>query len=118
MANYIHTMTNQDIMIFTKDELEGMLLGQVVSVWASRPSDIVDGRLIGCMSEKQFEEETTPAMDWDKAKAHLYEVITNHIALGWEKSKLTINYKLMPLRERYDRGERTRQLYNEIMGCE
>lgn len=100
------------IVIFTKEELENMLNGQIIV------SQTKDGRVIRYMSREQYEEETTPAMDWDKAKAHLYEIITNYIALGWEKGQLTINYKLMPLRERYDRGERTRKLYDEIMGCE
>lgn len=100
-----------NIVIFTKEELENMLNGQIIV------SQTKDGRVIRYMSKDQYEAETTPAMDWEKAKNHLNEVIANYISIGWT-GQLALNYNLLPLRERYNKGERTRQLYDDIMECE
>lgn len=60
----------------------------------------------------------TPQLDWDKAKAHLdfYEKEYNDLDGGAGRFALAIT--IMPLRDRLERGERTKWLYDEIMEVE
>ena len=53
-------------------------------------------------------------MDWGMAEGHLYEVKNAYEEIGYTGSfalALTIN----PLVKRYENGERTIDLYNDIM---
>ncbi len=56
-------------------------------------------------------------MDWGMAEGYLYEVKNAYESIGWTGTfglTLTIN----PLVKRYESGERTIDLYNEIMEIE
>jgi uridine kinase len=100
-----------DIVTFTKEELEKMLNGQII---ISNPAD---GRLIRYMSRETYEEEMSPTMDWERAKNHLNEMLANYVAIGWP-GRFAIDGVILPLKARLNKGERTRELYDEIMGCE
>ncbi len=55
--------------------------------------------------------------NWDKAKEYLYFIKKEYEAIGWSGSfglTITIN----PLVARYESGERTQELYDEIMEME
>ena len=49
---------------------------------------------------------------WQKAQAHLFDVIVSHF-----ENNLTriVSEKLIPLKKRFDQGERTHELYKAIM---
>ncbi len=56
-------------------------------------------------------------MNWDEAKRYLDFIIQEYESIGWT-GKFALELTLYPLRERFDKGERTESLYNEIMECE
>lgn len=55
--------------------------------------------------------------DWEKAENYLNTLIADYTALGWTGS-FGLKVTLLPLKKRFDSGERTEELYNEIMECE
>ena len=55
--------------------------------------------------------------DWIVAYDHLNMVIGEYAAAGTSAVFALIGH-LLPLKKRYDTGERTRELYDEIMECE
>lgn len=52
--------------------------------------------------------------DWDKARRILHDVIMRCAALG-VPGLVSLHHVVMPLKRRYDRGERTEDLYREIL---
>lgn len=59
--------------------------------------------------------EMVAAMDWNEAENYLNRVIADQASYGtWGY----IRVALLPLKNRYDAGERTRELYDAIMECE
>ena len=59
----------------------------------------------------------TNETDWKEAQEHLDFLITEYRSIGWVGS-FGLTLTLLPLKERLDSGERTRELYEEIMSCE
>jgi len=53
-------------------------------------------------------------VDWCKAEEHL-TACEKVYAVIESAGYLVLNYVIYPLRERLDKGERTEELYNEIM---
>lgn len=58
----------------------------------------------------------TPS-DWDKAISHLNATIAECVAIGMP-GRFALQLTLIPLKKRYDDGERTQKLYDEIVECE
>lgn len=56
-------------------------------------------------------------MDWERAKTYLNSLIAEYAAIGWA-GQFGLNIVLLPLKRRFDGGERTQALYDEIMQCE
>ena len=54
---------------------------------------------------------------WKEAYAYLKEIIIRYTETGWT-GRFALDGFLLPLKKRYDSGERTVELYNEIMACE
>ncbi len=59
----------------------------------------------------EFTEE-----DWTKALEHLNFFIVEYAAAGWA-GQFGLQGVLLPLKKRYDAGERTKSLYDAIMEC-
>ncbi len=55
-------------------------------------------------------------MDWERAENYLNMMIAEYSALGWA-GQFGLRYVLLPLKRRFDAGERTERLYLEIMQC-
>lgn len=55
--------------------------------------------------------------DWKEAEAHLNLYIAEYANIGWGGS-FGLNGVLLPLKRRYDRGERTYDLYRAMMDVE
>lgn len=55
--------------------------------------------------------------NWKEAEAHLNLYIAEYANIGWGGS-FGLNGVLLPLKRRYDRGERTYNLYKEMMAVE
>lgn len=55
--------------------------------------------------------------DWIVAYDHLNMVIAEYASIGWV-GEFGLRCVLLPLKKRYDTGERTRELYDAIMECE
>lgn len=53
-------------------------------------------------------------MDWDKAYKNLLEYIARYAEIGRD-GLMGLNIGLLPLYKRYQRGERTQELYDEMM---
>lgn len=56
-------------------------------------------------------------LDWDKAIHYLTMLIAAYVEIG-PAGAFGYHMVLRPLKERYDKGERTSELYNAIMECE
>lgn len=54
---------------------------------------------------------------WEEAKAYLDMMITAYQAIGFAGA-FGLALTLMPLKKRYDSGERTQELYDAIMEIE
>jgi hypothetical protein len=52
--------------------------------------------------------------DWNKAEAHLSACEKEYSVID-TAGFLVLNYVINPLRDRFSKGERTENLYNEIM---
>lgn len=55
--------------------------------------------------------------DWSKAEDYLNLLIAEYANLGFA-GYFGLNLTLLPLKRRFDGGERTDELYKEIMECE
>lgn len=55
--------------------------------------------------------------DWDRAINYLNSLIAEYTAIG-PTGLFGLNLVLLPLKNRYDKGERTRELYDAILECE
>lgn len=49
---------------------------------------------------------------WVQAQEHLFDAIVRCVECGYDSR---VTFHLVPLKKRYDAGERTYQLYDEIM---
>jgi hypothetical protein len=56
-------------------------------------------------------------MDWENAKKHLDEVRIAYTEIG-ASGLLGLNFSINPLLVRYEKGERTQELYESIMSLE
>ena len=54
---------------------------------------------------------------WREAENLLNMYIAECVAIGWAGS-FALNFSLLPLKRRLDAGERTRELYDDIMEME
>ena len=54
-------------------------------------------------------------LDWPAADKHSKECEEHFLASP--KGEYAYEYSVLPMRKRYDSGERTQQLYDEIMAC-
>ncbi|MBQ8616267.1 MAG: hypothetical protein IJ418_02020 [Clostridia bacterium] len=59
-------------------------------------------------------KQETSVPDWEKARRVLHEKMMDYAMLGIS-GYVAIQTLALPLKRRYDRGERTEALYKEIM---
>lgn len=62
------------------------------------------------------ENEMTP-QDWEQAENYLNSLIAAYAAIGWA-GQFGLQMFLLPLKKRLDAGERSANLYADIMKCE
>ena len=62
-------------------------------------------------------ENLRPKLDWEKAEAHLRFMMDLYRGIGWT-GMFGLQLGLRPLEDRFMSGERTRELYDEIMALE
>jgi len=53
-------------------------------------------------------------VDWDKAEQYLKTCESAYAEIG-SAGYFALTYVIRPLRDRFNKGERTEELYNEIM---
>jgi hypothetical protein len=56
-------------------------------------------------------------MDWEKAESWLKEIENMYTEIG-SAGYLALNCVIRPLRDRFNKGERTQELHDEIMSLE
>lgn len=66
---------------------------------------------------ESYAESNVGEADWIVACDHLNMVIAEYVMAGWS-GQFALNATLIPLKRRYDCGERTQTLYDEIMALE
>ena len=72
------------------------------------------------ITDYKIEAYATPKLtdeDWDRAIKNLEQYIVEYASIGWP-GQFALNGILVPLRKRYESGERTRELYEAIIGVE
>ncbi len=62
-------------------------------------------------------KEIIKMYDWNKADAHLTACEKEYSVIN-SAGFLIVNYVICPLRDRLNKGERTRKLWNEIMATQ
>lgn len=62
-------------------------------------------------------ERITSELDWEKAEYHLNLMIDGYKSIG-QCGIFGLMLTLYPLKHRFNSGERTKELYDEIMECE
>ena len=55
-------------------------------------------------------------IDWEEAENYLNSLIAAYCSIGWT-GQLGLQTVLLPLKKRFDKGERSDELYEEIMKC-
>lgn len=84
----------------------------------------IKGELYPCKPDifeatyEAVEDVAEPQLDWPKAKAYLDEVQKRYEELPGGVGRLGLYGTIMPLQGRYEHGERTKWLYDEIMEVE
>lgn len=56
-------------------------------------------------------------LNWEEAEEHLCFIEQMYTEIG-SSGYLALNTTIRPLRDRYNKGERTEELYDEIMALE
>jgi len=56
-------------------------------------------------------------LDWKKAEEHLYNIQKLYKSIGWTGT-FALSITINPLVKRFESGERTEELYEEIMSLE
>lgn len=69
------------------------------------------------LEDSYIEETIITDERWGKAYEYLKEMIVAYAEIGWA-GRFGMDGVLLPLKKRYDSGERTVKLYNDIMACE
>ena len=101
-------------IIFTNKDIEKLKNGEEVSCLDH------DGKTLYFVSEERWNQMSNPPIsdeEWGKAVKHLDEIIVMYATIGWA-GRFALDGVLAPLKKRYESGERTKELYNEIMECE
>jgi hypothetical protein len=62
-------------------------------------------------------KESTEELDWKQAENTLNMWIAEYANIG-ASGRFGLQLVLLPLKKRLDSGERTQELYEEIMSCE
>ena len=69
------------------------------------------------MAENSTTEIVIPAEVWEAAERHLSEIEKAYAAIG-TTGYFGLNTVIRPVRDRYNNGERTKKLYDDIMALE
>jgi hypothetical protein len=56
-------------------------------------------------------------MNWEEARKHLYYILGLYKSIGWAGT-FALSITINPLVKRFESGERTQELYDEIMSLE
>ena len=56
-------------------------------------------------------------MNWESAEVHLKEVESAYVSIG-QPGRMALVISIWPIVDRFNAGERTEKLYNEIMSLE
>ena len=99
-------------ILFAEEELDDLRNGREVSIHEE------NGNTLCFMSKKRYDSlNCISEKDWKKAVDHLNMLIVEYASIGFAGT-FGLNVVLVPLKKRYDSGERSRELYDEIMSCE
>ena len=103
----------RDVVIETVTKIEEMLQDSEVD-WEMRydPKDMTYHLTIKEKAANDISEE-----EWQKAIQYLETMIVEYASIGMS-GRFGLDAVLVPLRKRYEAGERTRKLYDEIMTVE
>ena len=99
MKNYI---------LFSKDELVRLTQGEEII------HKLKDGEIVYFALNETREANTVSEGDWMAAYDHLNHVIAEYMAMRINGA-IVLQKVLMPLKRRYDMGERSKSLYDHIM---
>ena len=99
-------------ILFTEEELNDLRDGREIEY---NPEN---GTALYFMSKEHYDSmNSVSEEDWKKAIEHLDMLIVMYACIGFAGT-FGLNGVLVPLKKRYDSGERTKELYDEIMQCE
>ena len=102
---------SKNYIFLTKEDLEALNNGEEISC------DMKDGSIVYIAPEPRKEEKPLTDSDWDSAIQYLNTFIAEYASIG-PMGQFALYGVLIPLKKRYDSGERTPELYKEMMEVE
>lgn len=128
--NKYQILTDSDPVLLARQVNDAMTLGLVplggVAVALSESDDfryVVYAQAIISMEVEPTQPATTtePQLDWDKAKSHFDKIKQRYEDLMYTpgvNTSLALAIVFTPLQQRFETGERTAALYDEMMSVE
>lgn len=112
---YVKVSINEPLILEPEDHTEEEWY-TILKIFGMRKADRI---VLSSYTLEAFGVPETIVSDeqWKEALDHLYMLIVEQASIGFA-GRYRLDAVLLPLKRRYDRGERTKALYDSIMGCE
>lgn len=114
--NYFEQRHNEAPVTLHSGDFTDVQWGAILKIFGLEEAEriTIDGYTIsGYGTLKQYGSEE----EWGDAIAYLNNLIVEYVMLG-ATGQYALQAVLVPMKKRYDEGERTLELYEDIMNCE
>ena len=114
-AKHIKVAINEPLILEPEDHTEEEW-ATIIKIFGMKQADRI---VLSSYTLEAFgvPENEVSAEEWDRALKYLNMLIVEYASIGWT-GRFALDGVLVPLKKRYESGERTRKLYDEIMECE
>ena len=113
---YIYYETAKEPLVLEPEDYPGDEWATILKIFGMEDAD----RIV--ISDYKFEAYGKPRVlitdeQWNQAIEHLNTYIIEYASIGWP-GQFGLHGVLVPLKKRFEKGERTRELYDAIMAVE
>ena len=101
----------REYIVLSDDDIHDLTNGKEVCL-------LLDEKQVCLISEETYKNNNSISEEeWKKAISYLNNLIIEYASIGWP-GQFGLHGVFVPLKKRYENGERTKELYNSIMECE
>lgn len=113
-AKYINVSINEPLILEPEDHTEEEW-ATIIKIFGMKQADRI---VLSSYTLEAFgvQENIVTEEEWDKVLKYLDMLIVEYASIGWA-GRFGLDGVLVPLKKRYEKGERSRELYNAIMEC-